>query len=416
MKKLDQIGRYSICDDRGRLSLRWWDRSARTTRSKRLNATNITAARTEAKVVIRTIAEPLELIAPERRITRDPEFGEVWISYERLKQGTLSPARFGLLKNRLDIYYRPEIWHARMSQMPMELHRFVQFLQRTEYSRQKGRARAAATTTDSRRLHPNTIADIARPVVEVCALARRMGLTEVAPPDMPTISGMTAPADRPKKGRYLTFAEIGALIDAAERVHLRDLLILALGTGARVGSLCDIEGAYVHEELGVINLTKWGDVQTNKRRPIVPISGPMREVLDRLKGRSGDGYLICSGGKPLAEGSRNWTQMIHRLVERAGVDKALKPGETGANWYSIRHTFGDFLAGRVPDFAISSVMGHTTITTADRDRLFGRGSPTTDIYKRRQLQPVLDVGEALETGWWPEIVKNSAILRGSGGV
>ena len=412
MKKLDSIGRYSICDDRGRLSLCWWDRSARITRSKRLAATTLTAARKEAKEVIRTVAEPLELIAPERRITRDPEFGEVWISYEREKQACVSPARFGLLKNRLDIYYRPQIWHARMSEMPAELHRFVQFLQRTEYSRKKGRARGEATPNDRRRLHPNTIADIARPVVEVCALARRMGLTDVAPPDMPTITGLTAPADRPKKGRYLSFAEIGALIEAAEREHLRDLLILAIGTGARVGSICDIEGAYVHADLGVINLMKWGNVETNKRRPIVPISGAMRPVLERLRARYGDGYLIRSGGKPLAEGSRNWTQRIHRLVARAGIDNGLKPGETGANWYSIRHTFGDFLAGRVPDFAISSVMGHTAITLADRDRLFARGSPSTEIYKRRQLQPVLDVGDALEADWWPEIARHSATLRG----
>ncbi|WP_134726718.1 hypothetical protein [Paracoccus luteus] len=78
---------------------------------------------------------------------------------------------------------------------------------------------------------------------------------------------------------------------------------------------------------------------------------------------------------------------------------------SGANWYSIRHTFGDFLAGRVADFAISAVMEHTSITISERDRLFARGSPTTEIYKRQQLQLVLDVGEALEAEWWPEIVK-----------
>lgn len=103
--------------------------------------------------------------------------------------------------------------------------------------------------------------------------------------------------------------------------------------------------------------------------------------------------------------------MIHRLVRRSGIDDDLPKGQTGANWYSIRHTFGDFLAGRVPDFAISAVMGHTSITMSDRDRLFAKGSPTTEIYKRRQLQPVLDVGEALDADWWPEIVKRSATLR-----
>lgn len=77
MKKLDTVGRFSICDDRGKLCLRWWDSAARITRSKRLAAQSLTAARAEARIIIRTIAEPLELIAPQRRITKDPEFGEV---------------------------------------------------------------------------------------------------------------------------------------------------------------------------------------------------------------------------------------------------------------------------------------------------------------------------------------------------
>ncbi|WP_156429125.1 site-specific integrase [Paracoccus aminovorans] len=127
--------------------------------------------------------------------------------------------------------------------------------------------------------------------------------------------------------------------------------------------------------------------------------------------RSMGGYLPRAGGARLAEDSCNWTQMIHRLVVRAGVDDGLAKGQTGANCYSIRHTFGDFLAGRVPDFAISAVMGHTSITMSERDRLFARGSPTTEIYKRRQLQPVLDVGQAPEAEWWPEIVMRSATLQ-----
>ena len=47
--------------------------------------------------------------------------------------------------------------------------------------------------------------------------------------------------------------------------------------------------------------------------------------------------------KPLAIGSRNWTQMIQRLVARSGIDKGLKKGEVPTNWYSIRRTFADWL-------------------------------------------------------------------------
>jgi hypothetical protein len=35
--------------------------------------------------------------------------------------------------------------------------------------------------------------------------------------------------------------------------------------------------------------------------------------------------------------------------------------------------------------------------------LFEAGSPTTDLYKRRKLGPVMEVGEALEREWWPSI-------------
>lgn len=127
------------------------------------------------------------------------------------------------------------------------------------------------------------------------ALARTMGLAHSVPPQMPAIKDQTAPADRPKKGCYLSFDENVALVDTAEREHRRDLLILAVGTGARVGALCDIEGAHVHADLGDINPMKRGELQSNRRKPIVPISGPMRPVLDRLLAQHGGRYLLRAG-------------------------------------------------------------------------------------------------------------------------
>ncbi|MDP5308969.1 hypothetical protein [Paracoccus spongiarum] len=193
MKKVDSVGRFSICDDRGNLCLRWWDTAAPCIHSKRLAARSLTAARAEAKIVIPTIAEPLEMIAPQRRITRDPEFGELWISYEREKGRSISKHWFSLLKNRLDIYYRPNLWHVPMSSMPTALHRFVLFLQKAEYTRNEGKAKAAATAEHRRRPHPNTIADIVRPVVELCSVARKMGLTDIAPPRCRRLSDRPCP-------------------------------------------------------------------------------------------------------------------------------------------------------------------------------------------------------------------------------
>lgn len=95
--------------------------------------------------------------------------------------------------------------------------------------------------------------------------------------------------------------------------------------------------------------------------------------------------------------------MIQRLVKRSGIDKDLKSGQVGANWYSIRRTFADWLDERVSDAAISAVMGHFDISTRTRQQLFDTGSPTTNLYKSMKLSPVLEVADVLERDWWPSI-------------
>lgn len=95
--------------------------------------------------------------------------------------------------------------------------------------------------------------------------------------------------------------------------------------------------------------------------------------------------------------------MIQRLVKRSGIDQDLKANEIGANWYSIRRTFADWLDERVSDAAISAVMGHFDISARTRRQLFDAGSPTTDLYKSTKLSPVLEVADVLEREWWPSI-------------
>ncbi|MEP1832050.1 MAG: hypothetical protein ABJL57_00025, partial [Hyphomonas sp.] len=69
----------------------------------------------------------------------------------------------------------------------------------------------------------------------------------------------------------------------------------------------------------------------------------------------------------------------------------------------IRRTFADWLDERVSDAAISAVMGHFEISSRTRRQLFETGSPTTDLYKRRKLGPVLEVATVLDEEWWPSI-------------
>ena len=346
----------------------------------------------------------------------DPTFGEIWIGFEQDKRRKLAAQRFRLLENRRDLYFIPHIWKVRMSKMGPALRSLVAGMETGKIRPDSAKSKLRTLSQDGKpRLHPNTIADIVGSVVEACVLAKNDGLTIHNPPKIPYIAGVTAPEDREQKGRYLSFEEIGKLIEACRRPHLLDLLLLDLGCGGRIGAVVDLKGEFVYPELGVIDLLGSG-VESNKRKPIVPITGPMGGVLERLLARHGEDYLIRAGSKPLAVGARNWTQMIQRLVERAGIDKNLESDATKANWYSIRRTFADWLDERVSDAAISAVMGHLDISKRSRSQLFNVGSPMTDIYKRRKLGPVLEVAEVLEREWWPSIQPFTSVDLRSNGV
>lgn len=399
MKTIEKIGRFTIAENRRSLYLRWWNPHAKKTESEKLGGRTLEEARRIAKERIRVVADPSETIRPDSN--GDPTFGEVWLAFEQEKRETLGAQRFRLLENRRELYYRPHLWTVRMSRMGPALRDLVKALRDGTTAPRKYSGKKGVPYTP-RPLHPNTINDIVSSAIEVCAMAKSDGVTVHNPPRKPNIAGTTAPADRDPKGRYLTFEEIGKLIEACRRPHMLDLLLLDLGCGGRIGAVADLKGEFVFPDLGVIDLLG-GGIESNKRKPIVPITGPMGRTLAKLIEKYGGDYLIRSGAEPLALGARNWTQMIQRLVARAGIDEDLKPGATPANWYSIRRTFADWLDERVSDAAISAVMGHFDISKRTRSQLFEAGSPMTDIYKRRKLGPVLEVADVLEREWWPSI-------------
>lgn len=399
MKTLHKIGRFSIAENRGALYLRWWNSHAQRTESERLHATTLEDAVRAAKARIRVIVDPAELIRPDSK--GDPTFGEIWLAFEQEKRESLGPNRFRLLQNRCDLYFKAHLWSVRMSNMDRALREFVKALEKGSTPPLRN-SRRRGGPWHPKPLHPNTISDIVGSVVEACALAKINGTSQHPAPRKPTIYGTTAPVDRDPKGRYISFKEIGMLIEACRRPHVLDLLLLDLGCGGRIGAVADMKGEFVYPDLGVVDLLGAG-IDTNKRKPIVPITGPMSRILQRLIGEHGDDYLLRTGGTPLALGAKNWTQTIQRLVARSKIDEDLKPGQTPANWYSIRRTFADWLDERVSDASISAVMGHFEISKRTRSQLFEKGSPMTEVYKRRKLGPVLEVAQVLEREWWPSI-------------
>ncbi|WP_265499542.1 hypothetical protein [Paracoccus beibuensis] len=413
MEKVEKFGRFTIAINRGAFYLRWWNPHTKKTQSERLQATEVEQARKLARERAKLHMDRTEAIRPGSG--DDPTFGEIWLGYEQDKRKRLASERFRLLENRRELYYKPHLWSVRMSKMGPALRALVLGMEEGRIRPENTKSKLKTLTSDGKpRLHPNTIADIVGSAAEACALAKSDGLTIHNPPKIPFIVGLTAPEDRDPKGRYVSFEEIGLLIDACRRPHILDLLLLDLGCGGRVGAVADMKGKKVSLDLGIIDLLGEGFVDTNRRKltPIVPITGPMHRILVRLIAQHGNDFLIYAGKEPLAEGSRNWTQIIQRVVARGIKNrtpdqvkrKLLEPTPEGnVNWYSIRRTFPDWLDERVSDAAISAVMGHFEITNRTRRRLFEEGSPTTDLYKRMKLGPVLEVADVLEREWWPSI-------------
>lgn len=304
MEKVEKIGRFTIARNRGALYLRWWNPHSKKTESERIHATTIEQARKLARERMKTIMDRTETIRPDSG--DDPTFGEIWIGFEQDKRKRLAPERFRLLENRLNLYYAPHLWKVRMSKMGPALRALVEGMEQGKIRPDNSKAKLKTLTKDGKpRLHPNTIADIVGSAAEACALAKSEGLTRHNPPKMPFIGGVTAPEDRDPKGRYISFEEIGLLIEACRRPHILELLLLDIGCGGRIGAVANMTGKKVRLDLGVIDLLGEGFVENNRRKqtPIIPVTGPMGRILSKLIASHDDGYLIHEAGQAIAEGA-----------------------------------------------------------------------------------------------------------------
>lgn len=202
MKTVKKIGRFSICENRGALYLRWWNPHRKKTEAEQLDAITLEQAEVAAKQLIRKIADPSETVRPDSN--GDPTFGEVWLAFEQIKREKLGAERFRLLENRKELYYKPHLWNVRMSKMGPALRDFVKALREGSTPPRKFTGKKGVPFTPHE-LHPNTISDIIGSAIEVCAIAKNDGHSSHNPPLKPHISGTTAPQDRTPKRTLFVF-------------------------------------------------------------------------------------------------------------------------------------------------------------------------------------------------------------------
>lgn len=175
----------------------------------------------------------------------------------------------------------------------------------------------------------------------------------------PTIVMPPAP---PPRERYLTRAEVAALIDAAVEPHIRLALLLMLTTAGRSGALFDLTWNRVDLDRRVIKLSK-SDIGPRKGRATVPINDTLLVALQTAQRAALSDYVIEWGGRRVSSIKTGFKA----AVARAGIDHCTP--------HDLRRTAGRFMAeAGIPIEEIAQYLGHTNpnITRAT----YGQFSPS----------------------------------------
>lgn len=162
------------------------------------------------------------------------------------------------------------------------------------------------------------------------------------------------PALPPRRERHLNREQVDALIAAAVAPHVRLYMEIAYATAARPQAILDLRWAQVDFAAGLIRLNPDGRVQTAKRRPTVPMTPHLAQVLAiAFEGRACD-FVIEHGAQPIASIKKGFAA----AAARVGLD---------ATPYTLRHTAAVHMANAgVPMSEIASYMGHADSRITER--------------------------------------------------
>jgi integrase len=154
------------------------------------------------------------------------------------------------------------------------------------------------------------------------------------------------PESKPRE-RYLTKAEVNAVLDGIETPHAKLFVIMAVTTGARMGALLDLKWDQVHWDTGTVDLNPAGREITNKRRTVVPLNSRAIEALAEAKRAARTDYVIEYADGPV----KSVKKALAAASRRAGVPFSA---------HDLRRTAGVWMAeANVSMDKIAQFLGHT---------------------------------------------------------
>lgn len=157
--------------------------------------------------------------------------------------------------------------------------------------------------------------------------------------------GMLKQAQGEPKGRPLSVDEIATLFLTASP-HVKTMIMLGIGTGARPEAICDLTWAQIDFDIGVIDLNPQGRVQTGKYRPVVKLPPSLADWLCTLS-RPCDAVVQFRG-----RSTHRYHNAWQLSKKRAGLSGVVSP-------YSLRHSVARWLRSKgVPAWETAAQLGH----------------------------------------------------------
>lgn len=155
--------------------------------------------------------------------------------------------------------------------------------------------------------------------------AKTHNIIEFVPP-------IEMPAKRPPRDQFITKTQGQALLQAAEPLHLRLYLMLAMTTGARRGAVLGLTWDRIDLNRGILDFNEPDRPITNKKRAVVPISGPIQAALRDAMEIAMTDHVIEWNGRP--------AKSIKRSFAKAA-------GDAGLGWVTphiLKHSVISWLA------------------------------------------------------------------------
>jgi integrase len=169
------------------------------------------------------------------------------------------------------------------------------------------------------------------------------------------------PVPQAPRGRdfWITRAQAAALLREARkspqgRLHLPLYILVALYSGQRRGAILDLKWRQVDLVAGVIDFNPPSRLQTNKRRPIIPVPRSLLAALRRAHKRAASEHVIAYRGERVADVKTGF----NGAAARADIPDCTS--------HTLRHTAGTWMAQRgVPMWQISGYLGHSVARTTE---------------------------------------------------